>query len=211
MHNPQLATCNPQRVMTKMKKRYYILIALGIVVLAFVAPVIINQPWDRGSRASDLTGIDFPINQIYQTDVSDRGREWGFYIRVFELPDNVTELLDKNSVNMKEHPASKPGLESDHYTRITWTDDFPRNVVEENIFSFFRKSDTAVLSTLQGIKSDEDAINLANALIEDRDTLYAGWYKYGTRDESGNIWMPNFFFYLMNLEQKALIMFGLDT
>lgn len=158
-----------------------------------------------------MTGIDFPLNQFYQSDVSDRVRESGFYIRVFELPENLTERLDKNSVTLKEHPASKAGLGSDHYTRITWTDDFPRNEVEEIIFSFFRKSEVAASSGLQGIKSDEDAIDLANTLIEDKDTLYAGWCKYGTKDESGNIWMPNFFFYLMNLELKTLIMFGLDT
>ncbi len=129
---------------------------------------------------------------------------------MIELLESLTERLDKNSVTLKEHPASKAGLESDHYTRITWTDDFPRNEVEEIIFSFFRKSKVAASSGLQGVKSD-DAINLENALIEGKDTLYAGWYKYGTKDESNNIWMPNFFFYLMNLELKTLIIFGLDT
>jgi len=191
--------------------KHYVYLAAGMVAVASFVLMSINKPRASKSTAYDLTGIDFPINQIYQSDVSERGREWGFYIRVFELPDNIKELLDKNSVNLKEHPASKAGLENDHYTRITWTDDFPRNEVEENIFSFFRKSEAVASSGLQGIKSDEDAINFANALVEDNATLYAGWYKYGTKDESGNIWMPNFFFYLMNLEQKTLIMFGLDT
>jgi len=197
--------------MKRSKIKHYVYFAAGMVAVASFVLMSINKPRPGKSMAADLTGVDFPINQIYQTDVSDRGREWGFYIRVFELPDNLTELLDKNGVNLKEHPASKAGLENDHYTRITWTDDFPRNEVEENIFSFFRKSDAAASPGLQGIKSDEDAINLANTLIENKETLYAGWYKYGTKDESGNIWMPNFFFYLMNLEQKTLIMFGLDT
>ena len=198
--------------MKKIKIRYYVLIALGMVVLTCVASVIINLPWDKRSRASDLTGIDFPLHEIYNTDVSGMGREWGFFVRVFELPDNIKELLDKNMVDLKKQPAYRAGLETDHYTRITWTNNFPRNEVEDNIFSYFRKSEANAASPgLQGIKSDEDAINLANVLIEDKGTLYAGWYKYGTKDESGNIWMPHFYFYLMNLEHKTLIMFGLDT
>jgi len=197
--------------MKRSKIKHYVYFAAGMVAVASFVLMSINKPRPGKSMAADLTGVDFPINQIYQTDVSERGREWGFYIRVFELPDIISGLLDKSSVNLKEHPASKAGLENDHYTRITWTDDFPRNDVEENIFSFFRKSQAAASPGLQGIKSDEDAINLANVLVENKETLYAGWYKYGTKDESGNIWMPNFFFYLMNLEQKTLIMFGLDT
>jgi len=197
--------------MKRSRIKHYVYLAAGMVAVASFVLMSINKPRPGKSMAADLTGVDFPINQIYQTDVSERGREWGFYIRVFELPDIISGLLDKSSVNLKEHPASKAGLENDHYTRITWTDDFPRNDVEENIFSFFRKSQAAASPGLQGIKSDEDAINLANVLVENKETLYAGWYKYGTKDESGNIWMPNFFFYLMNLEQKTLIMFGLDT
>ena len=149
------------RSMKKIKIRYYVLIALGMVVLTYVASVIINLPWDKRSRASDLTGIDFPLHEIYNTDVSGMGREWGFFVRVFELPDNIKELLDKNMVDLKKQPAYRAGLETDHYTRITWTNNFPRNEVEDNIFSYFRKSEANAASPgLQGIKSDEDAINL---------------------------------------------------
>ena len=162
------------------------------------------------STAYRLTGVDFPLRETYRTDISERGREAGFFVVVCQLPDDVVDQLGQRGIKLSRYPMLD-GLETgDGYTRVNWTNTFPRNDIEQEVFRHFKR-EVIVLNRIdpRDVRSDDDAIRLANSLIRDPNTLYAGWYK--DKSSSGNIWIPHFYFYLLNLEQRTLIMFGLDT
>jgi len=192
-------------------------LGLGCMVAALAAllSTVVFMYFNWGfwrSKAYELTGVDFPLDEVYRTDLSGRGRDAGFFVVVYRLPNNIANLLRENDIDLSLYPMFVAGFERDDYRRITWTKDFPRNEVEEEIFRYFAQQDRmSGDGGLDGINSDEDAIDLANALIQETDTLYGGWHKYGRRYANGDVWIPDFCFYLMNIEGRALIMFWLQT
>lgn len=174
----------------------------------FVFALICNWGIWR-STSSELTGIEFPVRQVYRTDTSGRGRDVGFFVVVYVLPDDVAQLLEQNRIDLSQHPRFD-GLEFDGYTRVNWTRGFPRDAVESEIYRHFQDSPPAAVP-FQSINSDHAAEQLANSLLKEPDTLCAGWYKRSRQPGVSDPCIPHFYWYVLNVRLHALIMFGLDT
>lgn len=184
---------------------------IGLSIIAFFIIIALFTNWGIWRSLSyELTGIEFPLKIIYRQDTSNRGRELGFWVEVYQLPEHIQALLNEKRINLKEYPMFS-GLEMDRYKRITWSHGFPRNDIENCIYVFFKKDiSKSPMPTVESISNIEDAKDLANHLLRCPDTLCGGWYKGAKSDEHG-VMITRYFFYIINIEKKVLIKFGLDT
>jgi hypothetical protein len=156
-----------------------------------------------------LTGVEFPIKKVYRTDTSNRGRELGFWIEVYQLPEHLQDLLLEKKIDLKDYPRFS-SLKWDGYTRITWTHEFPRNDAEKSIYDSIKKDiDPTLMPTVERVSDDKSAEELAGHLFKHHGTLYGGWYK--NRGRGKEIWITDYFFYIINIEKRTLIMVGRDT
>ena len=166
------------------------------------------------TRSCKLTGVEFPLHEIYATDLSGRGRDAGFYIRVYRLPADIRARLSGPGYDLSDYPLFS-GSELGDFTRIKWKNEFPTNEIETHLASYLRRDDMDIEPGAPheedfDVKSDADAIRLARRLLEHPDTWYAAWYKSRKTDD-GTIWMPDFYFYVMNLEHRLLFLFAMQT
>lgn len=189
---------------------------LGVTLcaVAFLALVFLYFNWGIWrSKSYVLLGVDLPIETVYRTDLSGRqGRDAGYFVVVYQLPADTQEQLEEREIDLAQYPMFRAGFERDGYKRVKWTKDFPRNNIEKHIFSHFRR-DAAETEPprIQHINSDEDAELLANHLLQSPRTMCGGWYNHKSGYMPGHIWIPSFYFYVMNMERQTLIMFALDT
>jgi len=161
------------------------------------------------SLSYELTGVEFPIKKIYLTDTSNCGREFGFWVEVYQLPEHLQTLLDEKRIELKDYPMFS-GLKWDGYTRITWTHEFPGNDAEQSIYDAIRKGvDPTHMPTVESVSDNESAKELACHLLKQQGTLCGGWYK--NRGQKNEAWVTDYFFYIINIEKRTLIMFGLNT
>ena len=188
-------------------------LTVGLFGLGSLTIVFLYFNWGIWrSKSRELLGVELPLTTVYSTDLSDRGREAGYFVVVYRLPEDTQTRLDEHAIDLSEYPMFSAGFERDNYKRVNWAKGFPRNEIEEHIFNYFKHDvHEAPLPTLEEISDDTQAAYVANDLLQLPETLCGGWYKYGTQDSSGHIWMPHFYFYLMNIEHQTLIMFALDT
>jgi hypothetical protein len=185
----------------------------GLCAVAFLALAFLYFNWGIWrSKSYELLGVELPLETVYRTDLSGRGREAGYFVVVYRLPADTQKQLDAHAIDLAQYPMFCAGFERDDYKRVNWAHGFPRNDIEEHIFNFFKKGTPATEPPpIEHIASDNDAELLANYLLHVPQTVCGGWYKDGTRESSGHIWMPHFHFYVMNIERRTLIMFGRDT
>jgi len=183
------------------------LLFLGCVF--FLSIVFLYYNWGLWRPLSyELTGVEFPLEQVYMTDISDRGREAGYYITVYRVPDDIQQRLLGAHIELSEYPIFVAGLERDGYKRINWALGFPRNMIEKHIFQFFEQDIEGVsVPALEAIVNDDAAECLANHLLKLPNTYCCGWYKQDTPTDG--ICLGGLFFYVLNLEKSILIKFGL--
>ncbi|MEA4862995.1 MAG: hypothetical protein VB042_06770 [Victivallaceae bacterium] len=185
----------------------FLAVAIGLAFFIILA-VFFNWGIWR-SLPYELTGVEFPIKEVYRTETSDRGRDLGFWVVVYQLPENLQTLINEEKIDLKDYPMFS-GLKWDGYTRIKWTHEFPRNDAEKSIYDdIIEDIDLAHVQTVEMVSDDKSAKALANYLLNQPDTLYGGWYKIiGRKNE---VWIPHYFFYIINIKKQILIMFGMDT
>jgi len=189
---------------------------ISLLVFFILIVTFIYHNWGFWrSKTYELTGKEFPLERIYATDISNRGREAGLFIRIYKLPENINSLLSTPNYDLSQYPILVAGFERDNYTRINWKKKFPTDKIDEYIngmiHSSHEKSDSAILSDDHfKINNDAQAVQLLDYLKGQPDTYYCGWYKDG-QEFHGTIFIPHFYFYVINPTQRLLIMFGLDT
>ena len=185
----------------------------GLCVAGFLTIAFLFFNWGIWrSKSYELLGVELPLKTVYRTDVSGRGRDAGYFVVVYLLPEDIQARLDEHAIKLSEYPMFAAAFERDNYKRINWAHGFPRNDIEEHIFGFFKEDvHETPMPTLERISDDSTAACMANHLLQLPKTVCGGWYKYGRRDSSGHIWIPDFYFYVMNIEKRALIMLALST
>jgi hypothetical protein len=162
------------------------------------------------STAYSLTGIEFPLKLIYETDTSNCGRDLGFVATVYQLPDDIEKLITKQNINLQAYPMFC-GLFFDKYTRYKWHSKFPTDEVEQQVYSTFKTpEDLGHIVKAGQVTKNSEAMLLAGYLLKQPGTLCGGWYKIRGKVEN-DLWIPDYFFYIMNLKHKVLIKFILDT
>lgn len=192
------------------KRRFTGCLLAGIIGFALFSMFVVCMNWGIWRSVSyELTGVEFPIKEIYRTDTSNCGRELGFWVEVYQLPEHLQTLLDEKKIDLKDYPMFSC-LKWDGYTRITWTHEFPRNDVEKSIYDSIQKDiDPTHMPTVKNISDDKSAKELASHLLKQHGTLCGGWYR--NRGQKSEVWVTDYFFYIINIEKRTLIMFGLDT
>lgn len=161
------------------------------------------------SISYSLTGVEFPIKGVYRTDTSNCGRELGFWVEVYRLPENLQDLLNEKKIDLKDYPMFS-GLKWDGYTRVMWTREFPQNEAEKHIYDSIKKDiDPTHVPMLESVSDDQSAKDFAGCLLNDRNTLWGGWYK--SHKWPGGGMVSDYFIYILNIEKRTLIMFGRDT
>ncbi len=182
----------------------------GAIVLTFFTALTVFLNWGIfRSLSYSLTGVEFPTEIVYRTDTSNRGRELGFWVEVYRLPENLQDLLNEKKIDLNDYPMFS-GLKWDGYTRVMWTGEFPRNDAEKTIYDSIKKDiDPTHVPTLESVSDDQSAKDLAGCLLNDRNTLWGGWYK--SHKGPDGVMVSDYFIYILNIEKRTLIMFGRDT
>lgn len=182
----------------------------GVIGLAFFTILAVFLNWGIWrSLPYRLTGVEFPIKKVYRSDTSNRGRELGSWVEVYQLPENLQTILNGKKIDLKDYPMFS-GLKWDGYTRITWTHEFPGNDAEKFIYDSIKKDiDPSHVPTVESVSDYESAKNLAGHLLKHHGSLCGGWYK--NRGRENEVWITDYYFYIINIEKRTLIMFGLDT
>ena len=151
------------------------------------------------SRSQELLGVEAQFKTIYRTDTSDRGREAGAYVVVYELPEDTQELLDANKIDLTQYPMPW----GDRFKCMNWAKGSPRNDAEKQIIERIKQDETdTAMPVTKEIVDDESAELAAIHLLKLPGTMCGGWYREGLTD---------YYYYVLNVEKRMLIMFGLQT
>lgn len=193
-----------------------LLALIGASSLVTIALLFFNWGYWR-SNAQNLFGFDFPLVKQYHTDLSGWERAEGSFIAVYSLPDNFDALLKDHGVIIENNPPHFQRRRIDGYTRVLWTQKFPRNAAEQHVCeSFFANRDVLPAPSplhLSEIIGDAEAYAVARSLIPSENTYYGGWYKRKQRpgDSPEDVRITDYYIYILNIERRILVMFGLQT
>lgn len=111
-------------------------IGVGFLLFLFIGIALFFNWGIWRSTSYELMGLECDLKVIYKTDVSTRVRGEGYFITVYQLPDDINAKLTHNNIELSEYPMFS-GLEHNGYKRIKWANGFPKNYVERMLFDFF--------------------------------------------------------------------------
>lgn len=164
-----------------------------------IALIVIMANQLSTSQEANLTGLTFQLSETAffdDTGVSGEGRR----VWIYRIPEDVAIRMGAPDYPLSKYPLWSP-LWFDGYQQTRWT---PASAAVPTDFHSLLQ--TALDSQTVGTIAKEDIVTIdqarefANNLLKNDDTLVAGWYTSAEGDL-----VPNYFVYVMNLEQRILI------
>ena len=181
----------------------------GLIVLFYVGILIVlDWGWWR-SESYSLLGVEAPFEMIYASDLSNIGREGGYYVLVYKLPENIEELLEEKKSILSEYPLFSNYQRGRRFKRFKWSKELSENSKVKRTFNFNDKDVTELpVMSLAGVKNDIDAEQLGRQLLQLPSTLCACWVKYQSGGDYESL--SSYQLFVLNIKERVLIRFGLN-
>jgi hypothetical protein len=184
-----------------MKRKYLIFISIGLIVLLFVGLV---KYIVFSSKERELTG-SFKGEMIFQE--IDPGRQ-GHFAWILKIPESAVNEMKRSNYNLKQYPLDSL-LKHEEYSQVRWTPAADMGVKEREklLFVFGHQSPSleGYPASVEYVKTLSDAQSFASFLLTMPGTHYAYLYKTSTFE------YKTIYFYLINLDQRLLMMVGYNT
>lgn len=173
------------------------------VLMALAGSILLSCRKMLVSLGDELTGISFPETVVFEKHEAQRE---GYAVKILRIPDDVVMQMKKPGYRLDLYPQG--GLLGTEYKVIHWSDCSKiRGEDKERLRCVLARELPAAPLEIKRIKSIDDGRNYATYLANKKGTFYCYYYK-----ESVELRMiTDVFLYLINLDEKVLVMVVLNT